>query len=258
MGRRLGRIVAAGALALSPAVGVRAEVIDQVRTVSASGSIGAQATLTVTARNIVGDTVASGGLAFGAVSVGATPWDVAPQYLQLQYSVNHSNWAVRVLTNNKATFPTLAGRVLDAKVVADPNDDILGYGGMIGSTPTDPNDRVPLGWQVLKNPLAGGPADPTDAQVAGTFNSPWAFLADASDCPSTATNCRSATPSTIDKTLEFFRVVQGDASTSGLLLHPDNGDRVGDGDIAVYVAGRFGGAPADSYTTTIGVTLYHF
>jgi hypothetical protein len=254
----MGRIVAAAALAWGPAVGARAEVVDQVRTVSASGSIGAQATLTVTARNVSGDTVASGGLAFGTVSVGTTPWDVAPQYLQVQYHVNHSNWAVRILTNNKAAFPTMVGKVLDAKVLADPNDDILGYAGMIGSTPTDPNDRVTLAWQVFRNTVAGGPADPTDLQVGGAFNSAWALLADASDCPSTATNCRSATPATIDKTLEFFRVVQGDASTSGLLLHPDNGDRVGDGDIAVYVAGRFGGAPADSYSTTIGITLYHF
>jgi len=213
--------------------------------------------LTVSARN-VSDNSAVAGISYGAVTLGATPWKVAPQYLRVQHQSNNTNWAIRILTNNRTTFPTTVGKVLDAKVLADPNDDILGYGGLIGTTPTDPNDRVTLAWQVYKDPVVGGPVAPADAQVGGTFNSPWAFLADASDCPSTATNCRSATPSTIDKTLEFFRISQGDSASAFLKLHPDDGNRVADGDVPVYIAARFGGTPADFYSSTIIVELYHF
>ena len=268
------RVAVAYALAMStgPAVAM-AEVIDITRTVGVAGSVTAAATLTVTPITIATG-IGATSIAFGTVTPGATPWKVAPQFLRVQYANNNANWAIRILTNNLAARPTMAGKVLDAKVIADPNDDILGYAGLIGSTPTDPNDRIALGWQVLKDPVTGGPAAPVDALatppappandcptgtscVGGRFNSPWAFMADASDCPSTSTNCRSATPDTVDKTIEFLRVVQGDSSTSGLLLHPDNGVRTGDGDVPVYIAARFGGAPADTFSATIIVEMYH-
>ena len=244
------------AVSTSPSI-AWAEVVDVVQSVGASGSIGAVASLTVSARNVSDNSVASG-INFGAVTLGATPWKVAPQYLRLLHQSNNNSWAIRIFTNNRGTFPTMVGKVLDAKVLADPNDDILGYGGLIGSVPTDPNDRVTLAWQVSKDPVTGGPAAPTDLQVGGTFNSPWAFMADASDCPSTATNCRSATPATIDKTIEFLRVAQGDAVNAFLKLHPDDGNRIADGDVPVYITARFSGAPADSYSSTIIVELYHF
>ena len=243
------------AMSTGPAVAM-AEVIDVTRTVGVAGSVTATSSLTVSPITIATG-IGATSIAFGAVAVGATPWKVAPQYLRVQYVNNNANWAIRILTNNRASFPTMAGKVLDAKVLADPNDDILGYGGLIGSTPPDPNDRVTLAWQVLKDPLVGGPAAPTDLQVGGAFNSTWAFMADASDCPSTSVNCRSVTPDTIDKTIEFLRILQGDSATSGLLLHPDNGIRTGDGDVAVYVTARFGGAPADAFGATIIVEMYH-
>jgi hypothetical protein len=230
--------------------------VDVIQSVGATGSLGAVASLTVSARNI-SDNGAAAGINFGAVSLGATPWKVAPQYLRLQHQSNSTNWAIRILTNNRASFPTMAGKVLDPRGVGDA-DDILGYAGLIGSIPADPNDRVTLAWQVYKDPVPSGPAAPSDAQVGGTFNSPWAFLADASDCPSTATNCRSATPATIDKTIEFLRVAQGDAASAFLKLHPDDGNRVADGEVALYLTGRFGAAPADTYTSTIILELYQF
>ena len=251
-------VAAACALAVStgPAAAM-AEVIDFTRSVGASGSIGAVASLTVTPLFISTSTGATS-IAFGAVTVGTTPWRVAPVYLRVLHSNNNNNWAVRILTNNRSLFPTMAGKVLDAKVLADTSDDILGYGGLIGSTPTDPNDRVTLAWQIYKDPVVGGPVAPADSAVGGAFNSAWAFMADASDCPSTSTNCRSATPDTVDKTIEFLRIMQGDAATASLLLHPDNGVRTADGDVALYIAARFGGAPADTYGSTIIVEMYHF
>ena len=234
-----------------------AEVVDVIQSVGASGSIGAVASMTVTPR-FISSNANTTGISFGAVTIGATDWNLPPQYLRIAHQSNNTNWAIRILTNNKAARPTLAGKVLDAKVVADPNDDILGYGGMYGSTPLDPNNRVPIAWQAYKDPVVGGPAAPMDAQVGGTFNSPWAFIADASDCPDTSTNCRSVTPDKIDKTIEFLRVAQGDASNAFLKLHPDDGNRNSDGDVALYVTGRFKGVPADSYTTSIILELYHF
>ena len=255
-GRR--HVLVVCALAVSCGAGTaQAEVVDVIQSVDASGSVGAIASLNVTALNIA-DLSSAAGIAFGAVTLGATPWKVAPQVLQVDHDSNQANWAIRILTNNRSAFPTMVGNVLDAKVLADPNDDILGYGGLIGSDPTNPNDRVVLAWQVFKDLVVGGPVDPTDAEVGGTFNSPWAFMADASDCPSTATNCRSVTPDTIDKTIEFLRVAQGDAAAGFLLLHPDDGNRIADGAIALYVAGKFGTAPADSFSSTIILELYHF
>jgi hypothetical protein len=235
-----------------------AEVVDVVRTVSASGSIGSVASLTVTPLNIVGSG-APASVAFGSVSLSPGQfWKVAPTYLRVQHQSNSANWAIRILTNNKSTHPTMTGAVLDPKTAGTDQDDILGYGGLIGSNPQDPNDRVPWAWQVYKDTVVGGPTSPTDAQVGGTFNIPWAFLADASDCPATATNCRSVTPSTLDKTIEFLRVAQGDAAAGFLKLHPDDGNRIADGDVAVYIAARFGGAPADSYGSSLILELYHF
>lgn len=280
-------VVVACALALSTGPGAAwAEVVDSTKPVSASGSIGATASLTVTPKLISNNSSALG-LSFGAVTLGASPWKVAPQYLDMAHVSNHNNWAIRVLTNNKANFAGLAGKVLgDAGTTCnllptDPNflttpactDDPLGYGGLIGTTPSNPNDRVTLAWQVYKDVVVGGPATPTaddtngvlDAgvnEVGGYFNAPWAYMADASDCPSTnlvPLNCRQAiNPPTIDKTAEFFRVAQGDASNAFLLLHPSDGNRTADGVTPVYIAGRFGGAPADTFSSTIILELYHF
>lgn len=231
-----------------------AETVDATRQVSASGSVGSVASLTVSTLNI-SDNSSAGGLSFGSVAVGqTTPWVRAPQYFRVQHQSNHPSWAIRIITNNRSTFPTMVGRVTDGGNLEDPNDDKLGYSGLVGD-PTDPNARVPLGWQVYKDPVSGGPAVPLDAQVGGNFDSPWVFLADASDCTS---QCRSATPVTIDKTHEFFRIAQGDSTNGFLLLHPNQSPRTADGEIAVYVAGRFGGAPAGSYSSNVIIELHHF
>ncbi|GEM_PF-6254302 len=265
--RRLGQLLLASALAWLPSASAAAEVVDFTRTVTAAGSIGASASLTVVTA-LIGSN-APQALNWGAVT-GVTPtvpWKVAPQYMAITHSSNAANWAIRVLTNNKSAFPTLAGKVLDAKVIADPNDDILGYAGMIGSTPADPNNRIPWVWQAFQNTLAAAPTAPVDNndngtiepnEVGGEFNAPWAFIADLSDCPSTATNCRSAAPATIDDTIEYLRIAQGDSSNAFLLLHPETPPRTSDGTIAVYLAARFGGASADTYRSTIIVELYHF
>jgi len=273
--REAGKVIVACALAaLSTGPGMAwAEVVDVIENVPASATVGATATLTVTPKRISDNSVAAG-LSWGAVSLGATPWNVAPQYLEVLHESNHSNWAIRILTNNRATHPTMAGKVLDPKGAGE-SDDILGYGGLIGSNANDVNARPALGWQVYKDPVPGGPAAPVDASatpaappandcntgttcVGSRFNSPWAFMADASDCPSTATTCRSATPPTIDKTIEFLRIAQGDAAGGFLLGHPSISERTADGDIAVYLTGRFLGMPADTYSTTVIVELYHF
>jgi hypothetical protein len=232
-----------------------AETVDAIRQVGASGSVGAVVSLTVTPTNISNDLPASA-ISFGSVSIGATPWVRAPQYLRVAHQSNSASWAIRILTNNRGDVPGLVGKILDDNgTPTNFDDDKLGYSGLIGSNPADPNNRVPLGWQVYKDPVIGGPAAPTDAQVGGAFNSPWAFLADASDCTSA---CTTASPVTVDKTIEFLRIAQGAAASGFLLLHPNDGNRIADGDIAVYLAGRFGGAPADTYNANIIIELYHF
>ena len=253
----IGMVVALAAM--SAPSGWAAEVIDVTRSVSSSGSIASVATLAVTPITIsTGLSAAS--LAFGQVTTGASPWVRAPQYLRLQYQSNQVSWAVRVLTNNRTAFPSMVGFVTDPGQPGDA-DDKLGYAGMIGTVPTNVLDRVSLAWQVYKDPVAGGPPAPTgDTDVtpvdpANSWQTPWASVADASDCLS---NCRTATPGTIDKTGEYFRIVQGGPSSSGLLAHPNDNNRIGDNDIAVYVAARFGGAPADSYGATIILEMYHF
>ncbi len=280
--RGLGHIALTWALTLSPVGNLAwAEVVDVTRTVGASGSLATTVSLTVQPRTIAADALAAS-IAFGTVtgvSI-AAPWKVAPQYLKVQHASNHNNWAIRIYTNNKATKPTTVGTVLgDNGTTCDPllpassacTDDPRGYGGLIGTTPTNPNDRVPWAWQVYKDVVVGGPATPVDDdgdgaldvgvnEVGGFFNAPWAFIADASDCPSTPAvplNCTAAPAPTIDKTIEFLQVAVGDAANAFLKLHPLTPPRDSDGDVAVYIAGRFGGAPADTFTATLILELYH-
>ena len=252
---------------------VAAETIDLQQTATSQGAVAAVATLTVTPRNISDNTTASG-INFGTVTVGASPWVRAAQYLRIQYQSNNTTWAVRIVTNNKAAFPTMVGNVTDpapstpdpSDTNTDPADDKLAYGGMIGSLPTNPIDRVPLVWQVYKDNVVGGPPAPTsDADmndlnqdgIDDSWKLPWAFIADVSDCIGVNT-CRTATPVTIDKTGEYFQVVYGGPLSSAMRSHPNDNNRLGDNDIALYVAGRFGGAPADpSYRATIIFELYH-
>lgn len=278
--KRLGQLLLASTLVWLPSGTAWAEVVDRTFTSIASASVTSTATMTVTPKLITTNATASG-IAFGSVAAGPTPWVVAPQYLEIAHASNFSNWAIRFYSDNKLIKPTTAGKVLgDNGTVCDPllpastncTDDPLGYGGLIGTTPVDPNDRATLAWQVYQSPVVGGPAAPTvdDAdgvlnagvnEAGGYFNAPWAYLADKSDCPSTPAiplNCKAVTPPTVSLTTEFLRVAQGDAANSFLLNHPQVAPRTSDGTMAVYVTGRLGQAPADSYSAELKVDLYHF
>lgn len=254
--RSLWSVAAAVGMVLGAIGPAGAEVLDAGGQVPASGLVSTTTSLTITARNISDDSTASG-VDFPAASASTTaPWVRSPQYLQVQHQSNQSNWAIRILTNNRGTFtnPPMEGRVLNPGPTDSPDDDQLSYSGLVGD-PANPNARAPLAWQVFTDPVSGGPAVPADAQVGGAFDSPWAFLADASDCTS---QCRSASPVTVDKTIEFFRVAQGDATQGFLLLHPNVPPRTADGNIAVYLAARLGGVPSGTYSSNILLELYHF
>lgn len=284
--RRYGQLLLASALVWASGGGVAwAEVVDRTYSNTASATVTSTATMTVNPK-LISTNGSALTIAFGSVPAGPTPWVVAPQYLEVAHASNFNNWAIRFYSDNKVPKPTTVGKVLgdngtlcDPLLPASPNcvDDPLGYGGLIGTTPANPNDRATLAWQVYQNPVSGGPVTPIDEivnfepdgttphvdanEVGGYFNAPWAYLADKSDCPSTPTiplNCKASPAPTVSLTTEFLRVAQGDSSNSFLLNHPQVAPRTSDGIMAVYVAARLGQAPADTYASLLKMDLYHF
>lgn len=282
--KRLGQLLLASALAWLPSASASAEIVDRTFTSIASASVTSTVSMTVQPKLITtnGNTA---GIAFGTVSGGGTPWKVAPQYLEITHASNFSNWAIRFYSDNRTIKPTTAGAVLgdnttvcsSGEVGPDCTDDPLSYGGLIGSTPQDPNNRATMAWQAYQNIVAGGPAAPTadddpvepdptpdPGEVGGYFNAPWAYLADKSDCPSTPTAplvCAGGPTATNVINLadtDFVRVAQGDAANAFIKLHPETPPRNSDGTIVVYVASRLGSAPADSYSAQLKLDLFHF
>jgi len=233
---------------------VFAETVDVSVPITIGATIGSVATLTVTPRNIVGDAVAAG-LSF--TNPTANPWTVSDQYLQVQYNCNLPLWAVRIVTDNKAEFPTMVGKPIGAG--ADGSwgtaDDLLSYAGLVDTNSVNnPENRATLVWQVYANPQA--PSALSDATVTDTWNAPWAYIADVSN---------SGYDSEIDSdsninTLAYSTIAQGGAAGNGLNFHPSLGDGVpkpGDGDIAVYIGAKFAGLSAGSYSAKLMVQLIH-
>lgn len=102
--RQRSHVILGVGLVLGLASNAGAEVLDAGGQVPASGSVSDTTSLTITPRNISDNSTATGVEFPAASATEAAPWVRSPQYLQLQHQSNHSNWAIRILTNNRSTF----------------------------------------------------------------------------------------------------------------------------------------------------------
>jgi len=237
-----------------------------------SVTIGAQAEMTVTIRNISDNAVAP--LTF--TNPLAEPWTVADQYLNVVYTCNLPLYAIRIVSDNITTYPNMYGKPIapgpNGKYDGSPekpgnedSDDICSYAGLIDSaSATNPDNRALLAWQVYAAPIAN-PGPVTDESLKGVadpnqnWDAPWAAVVDKHN-----TNYNNATDSDGDvNTIDYQNIVLGGAAASGLNYHPAEyvggvlQPKPGDGDIAVYLAARFKDLSAGTYGSKLMVELVH-
>lgn len=209
-------------------VGTSLAVVDKTGSVPATATLGASTSLSVQAKRISDNgTVAS--VDFGSLP-GGTGNKLAAQYVEINVASNYGSWELEVYTNNFATQPSTTTWGYQ-------------YGGMKGSTV---GNRVAMAW--LAHTATTSVSDPP-ADLTG-----WTYVKDKKDVdmPGTPTNENWTTAHSDGYTNiayggpDYLMVVK----PSGAVLDTDN-------KLMVYLGGLFGSAAADTYSTTIGIDLYH-
>lgn len=209
----------------------------------------------------------------------AAPWVRAAGYVRVQYSStrNAAYVGVRIVSRNAEITETgdIAACVAPAMVDSDndgANDD-ESYSGLLfrgdldaGTAGEDPSKRAALAWQVFVDPPAGitvprvavGPdpilggtvirdeSDVTRADSVGSWNAAWAYLGDVDDDNFVDTVWNVANPlDPNDDGPSYSIIVSGFTGPDGGYLaqhprsNPAHDPRPADGDICVYLAGRF-------------------
>ncbi len=160
---------------------------------------------------------------FGSVS-GSAMYATPSAYIEIAYNANEINWALEIYTDNTGWTGSKA---------AD-------RGGLIGQSNT--NIRVPMLWQVHNDVQASHPALSQSEVDEGN----WTWVKDKGD-PDWATSgdYRCVLAGNVDHTwLKGYPGADGPTST----ISP----------VALYLGGKFDGNPADNYSTTIVLDIYHW
>jgi len=162
-------------------------------------------------------------IGFGVVS-GRAMYVTPSAYIEIAYNNNEINWALEIYTNNAAwTGSKESDR-----------------GGLIGQINT--NMRVPMLWQVHNNAQASHPALSQSEVDDGN----WTWLKDKGD-PDWASSS------------DYRCVLAGNADHTWLKGYPGADGPTGSiSPVAFYLGGKFEGNPADSYSTTIILDMYHW
>lgn len=221
----------------------------------------------------------------------AEPWLHSPQYLRVIYNSDEMMWGVRIVTDNETNI----GQVYPKPLNPGPPDedgvsrwewerlglsgyqyidgvwqtgnDNVSFGGLINpATKDNPNLRASLAWQVFNEPDPEGPDEIFKNwegvwNVGGNWNDGWAYVVDKSD-KSNGELVVGGIYYPNSWSAKYEMVVVGDQSISYLATHPYIGDsRLGDGDIAVYIAACFGVMENGDYTSILprgdyGTVLY--
>lgn len=198
-----------------------AECADATSSVSVSATV-LGAALTTQAKN-VSDNQPATEVGFGSIS-GSTTYATPSAYIEVAYNANEVNWALEIYTNNTGWTGSATGD----------------RGGLIGQVNT--NSRVPMLWQVYDGAQASHPALSQSEVDAGN----WTWVKDKGD-PDWATS------------EDYRRVLAGNATHTWLKGYPG-----GDGPtntispVAFYLGGKFEGNPADNYSTTVVLDIYHW
>lgn len=215
------------------------------------------------------------------------PWVHSPQYIRVIYDSDEAMWGIRIVTDNNTdigqVYPKPQNKGPDnqwhwvvlgvagypyAGGVWQTGDDSVSFGGLIDpGTKDDPSHRADIAWQVYTNPVVE--PDPIYKNwagvwnVSGNWNADWAYVVDKSNRWNGVLSVGGIFhPGTWNAKYEM--VVTGNPLISYLALHPvvsgsmANPDpKIGDGNIALYIAANFGGLSAGNYGTTLYLELIH-
>lgn len=211
-------------------LGTSLAVVDETGTVSATATLGASTLLSVQAKKISDDgDVAS--VNFGSLS-GGTGNLLAPHYVEVQVQSNYGVWELEMYTDNFADQPDIG---------------IWGYqyGGMKGSTA---GNRTGMVWQAYR-----ATTSVSDPPVALTG---WTYLKDKKDVddPTTLADDESWATAHVDG---YTNIAYGGPDYVMVVEPGTTGELDSDNTLAVYLGGLFGSAASDSYSTVIGLDLYH-
>ena len=209
------------------ALGVCAINVGNAECADATSSVGVSATvlgatLTTQAKN-VSDNQPAVEVGFGSVSA-STTYATPSAYIEVAYNANEINWALEIYTNNTGW-------------TGSPTGD---RGGLIGQVNT--NSRVPMLWQVYDGAQASHPVLSQSEVDAGN----WTWVKDKGDSDWVASQ-------------DYRRVLAGNATHTWLKGFPGgNGPTSDISPVALYLGGKFEGNPADSYSTTVVLDIYHW
>jgi len=212
-------------------VGTSLAVVDRTGSVSATATVGASTLLSVQAKRI-SDNGNVGSIDFGSIA-GGTGNKLAPQYVEVNVTSNYGAWELEVYTNNFATAPSTTTWGYQ-------------YGGMKGSVA---GNRAPMVWQAYR--VTTAVSDPPAALTG------WTYLKDKKDLDIPVTPPPADESWTKAHTDGYTNIAYGGPDYMNVVEPGTTGVPDTDNKLMVYLGGIFGSAPADSYSTTIGIDLYH-
>jgi hypothetical protein len=210
-------------------LGTSLAVVDETGSVSATATLGASTSLSVQAKRISDNGTVSG-IDFGSLP-GGTGNKSAPHYVEVQVASNYGAWELEMYTDNFTVQP-------------DTTTWGFQYGGMKGSTD---GNRTGMVWQAYRGTTAV-----SDPPVALTG---WTYLKDKKDVdiPGTPDNESWATAHNDG----YTNIAYGGPDYVMVVEPGSTGELDSDNTLAVYLGGLFGSAASDSYSTVIGLDLYH-
>jgi len=225
-------------------VGTSLAVVDKTGTVPAAATVGASTSLTVEAKKISDNSIVTA-VNFGTITELTNK--LAPQYVQISVQSNalgsnpptKNAWGLEIYTNNFAAPPSTTTWGFQ-------------YGGMV-DTGADGGHRAPMAWQAYRS-TSTVVTDPP-ANLTG-----WTYLKDRRDLdipdipPGTSPDNESWGTA---HTQGYTNIAYGGPDYLMVVEPGSTGKLDTDNKLALYLGGLFGSAPTDTYSTTIGIDLYH-
>jgi hypothetical protein len=223
---------------LFSAVSAQAITVIQAKSFAASASVGAVNSFTAIAKLVTNNSTTTDTLTFGAQSNASGTYAGVPlEYLAINVSDNAPLWKMHIYSNNYTTVPATATWGLQ-------------YGGLKGATA---GDKVSMAWQASTSTIAGAPAL---GILPGQPNSAWTYLKDLKDVNDLGKTGASWAEA---DAAGYANIAFGGGSigTSVVTSAGMISLATPTGQFNLYSRGDFSVAPADTYTGTITVELYH-
>jgi len=235
------------AAAFFTAVSAQAASI-QIITFTATASVAAVNSFTAVTKNMTTDATVGTTFSFGAQTNGGGHYAGVPvECLDINVTDNAPLWKMQIYSNNYTTAPSTAAYGFQ-------------YGGLKGGATTY-GDKVSLIWLASSSTIVNGPALGVSPLTAGATSS-WTYMKDMMDINGGGLVNASFAEAQVagycniafgGGSIGTSVVTTNSTTGQGVMVPLTNpGDRFN-----VYLRGDFSLAPADSYTGTIKVELYH-